>query len=292
MLNKEETAAIQAVVETADGWWPLRGNPGMFESEIYADYRDELPEDEAIEILESENPVETFNNKMFDWYQDEWDRIQNELIDSVIEKLEESGSEEDVAFWENHEDDVRSWVYEHTTVKLPCDHYLDEDVFINIFVDTGDGNYDFSLNAVFPSYAGRKEDRIDEKASILWLARQQGFTKTKLWKALRYGDKTKTPGFLRSMRQEVVNISSHMNILTFLVKVTLRNPVSRQPLRMPIPRTSIPSSTKLLAESFIPGFRLWLTRRGKTNETQIIENPFCSIGKHSVLAVFSRYGEG
>ena len=56
---------------------------------------------------------------------------------------------------------------------------------------------------------------------MAWLAKTQGYTKGKLWRALQDGDMSDPKGFLQSMRVEVANIASHMNTLTFLVELTL-----------------------------------------------------------------------
>ena len=76
-------------------------------------------------------------------------------------------------------------VYKRQAYKLPEEHYLDQSVCVNIIVDTGDGNYDFVLNDVYPHYNGRYGDIVPEEASVLWLVRQQGFTKRQLNQALR-----------------------------------------------------------------------------------------------------------
>lgn len=105
---------------------------------------------------------------------------------------------------------------------------MGQEFYVNIMVDTGDGNYDYVLNNVYPSYCGDYDEHIDDKASIVWLTKSQGYTKTQLKKALRSEEAIdyyqKEPcGFLRSMLKEVVNIASHMNTLTFLVKLSLKD---------------------------------------------------------------------
>ena len=82
-------------------------------------------------------------------------------------------------------------------------------------------NYDFTLNSPYPCWYGDYHARLDEKSSLLWLARQQGYTKTQLWQALRKGDMADPKGFLESCRVECANLPSHMATVTFLVKMTL-----------------------------------------------------------------------
>lgn len=87
-------------------------------------------------------------------------------------------------------------------------------------MDTGDGNYDFVCNDIFPHYNARFGDVIQEEASVLWLARQQGYKKRQLNRAMRHCDYSGSE-LLKSLRAEVHNCSSHMNALTFFVKMTV-----------------------------------------------------------------------
>ena len=88
-------------------------------------------------------------------------------------------------------------------------------------VDTGDGNYDYTLNSAYPCWYGNYKTPIDSKAGIAWLAKTQGYTRGRLKKALQQGDMSDPKGFLQSMQVELANLSSHMSTVTFLVELTL-----------------------------------------------------------------------
>ena len=61
---------------------------GFYHFEIYADYRDEIDDSTAQEILESDSPRDTLVEKLWDWYQEqEWDIIDN-LVDDFKEKVD------------------------------------------------------------------------------------------------------------------------------------------------------------------------------------------------------------
>lgn len=189
---------------------------GYYHEEIYADYRDEMDDSTLKEIMASEDPEQTFYEKMFEWYQDaEWE-IERNLLEAVVASIETAAPTETY-----DEDEIKDEIRELVSIDYPYEHFLKQEFCVNIFVDTGDGNYDYVLNCVYPHYNGRCGEVIDDKASILWLARQQGYTKTDLNKALRKGDIKDPHGFLESMRQEVINHGSHMAILTFLARMTL-----------------------------------------------------------------------
>lgn len=189
---------------------------GYYHEEIYADYRDEMEDSTLKEIMKSEDPEQTFYEKMFEWYQDAEYEIERNLLEAVVASIETAAPTETY-----DEDEIKDEIRELVSIDYPYEHFLKQEFCVNIFVDTGDGNYDYVLNCVYPHYNGRCGETIDDKASILWLARQQGYTKTDLNKALRKGDIKDPHGFLESMRQEVINHGSHMGILTFLARMTL-----------------------------------------------------------------------
>ena len=213
---EQHKAEIPAIVDVELGWYRDEKSNGLFYTEIYADYRDVLEEKTAIEVLSDQYPLEKLERQIWEWYDDEACRLQSELVEKIISEIPELEAVEDL---------VRDWLYDHTWVKYPTDHFLKQDVYINIEVDTGDGNYDFVLNKVYPAYNEDPDTRINSKAAILWLAKQQGYTKTQLWKAMidkEFGDSK----FLSSLREEVLNVSTHMNVLTFLWKTSLEEAIA------------------------------------------------------------------
>ena len=206
---------VREAIDSKMCHWQKKSD-GYYHEEIYADYRDEMDDKTLQEIMEAPDPEQRFYEKMFEWYQDaEWE-IEHELFKHVMATVEMG-----IQDAECYEDEVKDYIRELVSIDYPYEHFLKQEFCVNIFVDTGDGNYDYVLNCVYPHYNGRYGETIDDKASILWLARQQGYTKTDLNKALRKGDIKDPHGFLESMRQEVINHGSHMAILTFLVRMTL-----------------------------------------------------------------------
>ncbi|MBQ6403313.1 MAG: hypothetical protein IJI27_05355 [Oscillospiraceae bacterium] len=191
-----------------------------FYGEIYSDYRDEIDEKTAGEILKSEDPDTAFEEKLDSWYGDyEW-RIKDDLCNEIQAKLENDKDNFPNGLSDEQKELVNSFIMDSVWFNYPRDHFLKQELCVNIMLDTGDGNYDYSLNSVYPCWYGRYGDRIDDKAGIVWLAKQQGYTKTKLWKALKDGDMADPKGFLESMRVELANLPSHMATVTFLVKMT------------------------------------------------------------------------
>lgn len=214
-----QTTVIHRVKSIIDKHCYLKhdSKSGTYQGEMYADYRDYLCDSTINKIFSSPNPTEAFDEIMDEGYMNcVWD-YEDELIKEIETHFDDEGTG---IFFDDFEDTIRSWVNEHVYFSYPSDHYLKQSVEVDIIVDTGDENYDYVLNCTYPHYNGRRGETVDDQAAIVWLAKQQGYTKTQLNKALRNADYGSS-SFLKSIRNEVLNCGTHMNALTFFVKMTL-----------------------------------------------------------------------
>lgn len=207
------------VLAAMDGILGLDKTPDGYCCELFADYRDEFDDKTITDILSADYPEETFSDKIHDVYF--WTALdeQDHIMDEVKKKIAE---ESDDSLVSDFDDIIEDLVRDNMYVAYPEDHFLDQDVYINVMMDTGDGNYDYVLNSVYPHYDGDYDTPPEDKASLVWLAQTQGYNKDALWAALREGDMANPNGFLESVRVEVANMSSHMNTVTFLVRMPLR----------------------------------------------------------------------
>ena len=72
---------------TENHTWCKNAN-GEYHFEIDVDYRDEIGDSTAQEILESNSPRDTLIERLWDWYQEsEWDIIDN-LVDDFKENVD------------------------------------------------------------------------------------------------------------------------------------------------------------------------------------------------------------
>jgi len=205
------------IVEALRKRWLTESN-GYFSDEIYADYRDEIDGSTAGEIIDSDDPLQTFYERLEEWYRPtRWD-CEDELANWVKQEV---GQE--IELDDEQEEFIDDYLMEHVSYDYPADHFLDQDIYVNIMVDTGDCNYDFVLNGVYPCWYGEYDEEIHPKAAIVWLAETQGYTKSQLEAALKEGDLADPHGFLQSMRVELANLPSHMSTVTFLVRMTFRD---------------------------------------------------------------------
>lgn len=112
--------------------------------------------------------METLEEKCFEWWDDAAWEHENELITEFKKTLIRQS-------WDD--DKIREELESMWYFKYPTDEYLEQEVNVDIRIDTGDANYDFTLNAIYPHYNGRKGDDIDDRASLVWLAKTQGYSK-------------------------------------------------------------------------------------------------------------------
>ena len=193
---------------------------------IYTDYKDrELSKFFLKEIFACNNPRAFFNDKLDHWAIDYEDQCGLDELETDIRK---ELSEEEEEFFDENFDEI--WDY----VKDNSYFYYDSDEFntainVNIMVDCGNGNYDYSRDNVL-NWDGRySKGNIEKESSILWLAKTQGKA-TLLRKACKeafredcdYTErKQEKDSFVESCVQELENLPSHMGTLTFLVKMPL-----------------------------------------------------------------------
>jgi len=186
---------------------------GTYESEIYVDYRDELDKKTIEKIFENNNPKEMFEDTISEGYLNSEFENENDVNEIVKENFDDA---ENGFFYDEHEDFIRDWIRERLRFKYPHDHYLRQDVYIDIIANTGDGNYDYTINNLF----GNDCCECDANSSVIWLLKQQGYTKRQITRFIKKED-FQGSKFLESVYTECLNTSSSMNALSFFVSMTL-----------------------------------------------------------------------
>lgn len=194
---------------------------GNYHFEIDVDYCDEIEDSIAQEILDNVSPRDTLIERLWDWYQtDEWDIIDN-LVDDFRAKTDPKLLEDANIIEDGNLDDdmIREEFMDIIYVDYPEDWALSQEFCFNIIVSNGDDNYDFWLNEHIVDEDG-KVDENAEKAGIVWLAKQQGYTLEEIVEVLKSEDNVSTNEFLASVSSEVAN-GYGCEALTFCVKMTL-----------------------------------------------------------------------
>ena len=194
---------------------------GFYHFDIYVDYRDEIDDSTAQEVLENDSPRDALIEKLWDWYQEkEWDII-DDLVDDFQEKVDHEILEDANIIADGNLDDgmIREEFMDAVYVDYPINWAESQEFCFNIIVSNGDDNYDFWLNEHIIDEDGNV-DQDAEKAGIVWLAKQQGYTLDQVVEVLKDEDNVSTNEFLASISSEVYN-GYGCEALTFCVKMTL-----------------------------------------------------------------------
>ena len=197
-----------------------------FGLERYVDYNDEFPKRAISEILESENPLETYDEQVFEWdtCSEDWS-YQNDFWKELEEFCESNGFDFDEA-----KDVVYSnfyWCYPDT--------FLNPTVDISLRINCGDMNYDYACHNQL-SYAKDMYhfgSELDEKAGLYFLAKSQKKL-TALKKAIKdvYNNKINASdiedNFVRTSVEELENLTGTIAPLQIIVKMPLLDAINLQ----------------------------------------------------------------
>lgn len=187
-----------------------------YQQELFAEYDDRISESTANDILNAADPELDLEEKLFSWFEEAQGAEEAQLLDDVVNNCFHGD------LLEEDKDYVREYLQEVFYFYPPENHYLKQNLCVTIMMDTGDGNVDFCLNSsVYPCWYGGSDHIIDPRASLLWLAKTQGYTKTQLQEVLKRDEVTDQSGFLESCHVELANLSSSMSTVVFLVRMTL-----------------------------------------------------------------------
>lgn len=187
---------------------------GYFTYEVIP-YNDTFSLREIANYLEDVNTIDEFREKVdeaYDYYSDYYDEAEKGFEQFLLDK-----GIEDTDY-----DDIRDTIMEHLAIDADYDYWLNTEYPCHIFIDSGDGEYDFALN---PSYSSNYSFDITDQdvlnyASLLWVAQQQGYTPEQVKNAL---DTQEAQGkFLTSVINEVANTSGDLNTFVILCNATVR----------------------------------------------------------------------
>ena len=137
--------------------------------EMYLDYRDTLSKRTLYDIMTADNPREYFYEWLSDCEVDGRDYYENELESEISKEL----SDEEKIFCLQNRDELNDWFHENYYFYYDVEHY-NETVKVNIMLDTGNCNYDFTRDNIlnYCNYYSNGEKDLKD-SSILWLAKQQ-----------------------------------------------------------------------------------------------------------------------
>jgi len=214
----DNTHLTNMIVEIIDVHTYLRKqDDGIYYTELYADYRNEFCQQIIKELFSNGNPRDKFT----DLISESWDDARLIEENVITNMIREHLSEFNEGISDEQDNFISDWVCNNVIIQYPYEHYLQQDVCINIYVDTGDGNYDFTQNQLFGFYADPDSFDGHGVSSLVWLMKQQGYTTEQIVSLVKH-ENTHGSKLLESIKQECENTSSSMNTLSFFVKMTLK----------------------------------------------------------------------
>ena len=225
---------------------------GNYHFEIDIDYRDEIEDSIAQEILESNSPRDTLVERLWDWYQtDEWDIIDN-LVDDFRAKTDPELLEDANIIEDGNLDDdmIREEFIDIIYIDYPEDWAEDQEFCFNIIVSNGDDNYDFWLNEHIVDETGEVDENA-EKAGLVWLAKQQGYTFEELIEFMKDEEYVNSNKFISSLVAEIFS-GYGCEALTFCVKMTLGQAIALKERMKESPNGSIVLDKKVECGLFDP----------------------------------------
>ena len=189
---------------------------GICHIELEAEDDKKLTESNLLNITYSDKPLETLwqilNSKYSGKAKECHDRIHKDITEDpvLIELLRQAeiGNEE-----------LYEIVIDMTEMFFPYDCYSKQKIRVDITVNTGKEDAGYYRNLVFPH--PEYEDEIPSDSCILWLVRQQGYRLNDL---LDFRNKKPINNlFLSSVYNELQHCYFPINMLTFLVNITLKD---------------------------------------------------------------------
>ena len=172
-------------------------------------YDDKLDNRDIAKIVEADDPEEEFYYMLDTAWSDAVEDEYYSLFSDIEQDLRRAGVDA-----EGLRDKVEEYVREHLTINAPYAHYRKQMVNVNILMDTGDANYDYSINAKIP---------FVKETGLAWLASTQGYSLEQLNDAMERGEDGVQSAFLRSVWTEYTECPSSTPTVCFLVRMTLGN---------------------------------------------------------------------
>ena len=179
----------------------------------------------------SESPWALLEMHLNDYLEDHYSLFVTKEVDKAAENLAEIFAIEDI-------DEAKDLIYEYASASFPIEEYLNDKYNTVVVLNTGDADYDFSLNNVDPAWNGTPIEEIDDCASIVWLAQQNGYSKEQLVDLMQNIDEIPEGEhpFIKSLYQEIENTSSSSNSVVFLGTMSLKQIAEAQTQGVTIPK--------------------------------------------------------
>lgn len=218
-LSKE--LVLEILTKEFPKWTHILGKDGKvdyIEDEVYIDYRDDFRLDkEMLQSVVEAKSEDSARDIVYDYLQDSYTDVYDDMIDScqgLVERVlkdEYEWKEEDVELECEY---IRDYVCMFYCVKLPMDKVLDEEYNVNLVLENGGANSEYSCND--------KDFIFEYDSELMLLCEKQGYAKEYIREIFSNEDiKIEDDKFLESLVEEIDNTTSSCNKVGLFVKMTL-----------------------------------------------------------------------
>lgn len=190
---------------------------GKYFFKINTDYKDEISGESVAEIMSAEYPVDAFYEKLKEWAIDAEFSEEPALISSIKERL----NDEEVSLFNEHYDEIQRLINDSVVFYYDPDDF-NRNVRVSIMIDTGDSNYGFTCCNILNHWSNG-DKKVEKESPILWLAKTQDKEELLQCELLKYDTEDSYPDdtFVKSIIEELENLSTSIGCLTFLVQMSL-----------------------------------------------------------------------
>ncbi|AGY47484.1 hypothetical protein Grass_219 [Bacillus phage Grass] len=215
MSTEEIYAAVQNILGQHS--YVEDNGDGTYAVEVYADPYDRLRDTQLEAISQADNPHEAFIESLDEYVFECEGYAGYALLDDIKSEWNkrEYGSFADV------EDEVRDFLIGNVHADFPYNHFLQQKVLVNLVVDAGDANYDYTLNS-FANAHYYDDDQLSPESGLVWLVKQQGHSVEELIDVIN-SEEGNGNKFIDSIVEESANVTTSMNALTFSVQMSLED---------------------------------------------------------------------
>lgn len=175
-------------------------------------YEEGLDENSIQAILAAKDPEEEFQKT-----------VRNVFIDCSLDEfnseaeryaLEEYLSHNLLSVIEENDFDITGFIEENIIFEPNLSRFKNQEVNIDIIVDTGDLNYDYTLNSFANSrYYDTEGFYLCNKSALFWLAEQQGLSKEDLYRVTK--GESLLPSNVRDLRSHKNNLKARLEFYGF-----------------------------------------------------------------------------
>lgn len=215
MSTEEIYAAVQNILGQHS--YVEDNGDGTYAVEVYMDHNNELSEDQLESISQADNPHEAFIESLDEYVFECGDYARQELFDDIKSEW----SEEEHGSFTGAEDVVRDFLIDNVHADFPYNHFLQQKVLVNLVVDAGDADYDYTLNS-FANVYYYDDDQLSPESGLVWLVKQQGHNVEELIDVIN-SEEGNGNKFIDSIVEESANVTTSMNALTFSVQMSLED---------------------------------------------------------------------